>query len=151
MGERRIGVARSIAGSDLALPVETVWIDPNRSRKERQEIAYVAQLAKEFDVAVVYVGLPLLLSGKAGDAAFMARKFARRLQQYLPQIPVRLIDERLTSKSAHSLLKQAGKPALDHKSVVDQQAAVIILETALTMQGGLGQLAGLSPEIGLEQ
>lgn len=93
-------------------------------------------LAEDNDVCHIVVGLPLLMSGQAGAAARKARRWAQRLRYRLVteghgDITVALVDERLTTVTAHRQMSQAGLSTRRHRAGVDQQAAVIILQTAL--------------------
>lgn len=128
MGKARVGVAQVYDGTTLALPVETLQVQADGS--ELDEL--VAFIHRE-TTAGVFVGLPRLLNGKEGAAARMARVYARRLAKRIAPIPVRLIDERLTSVTAHEKLYAAGLSTRRHKTVIDQVAAQQILEQALEM------------------
>ena len=133
LGTRRIGVARSDAAGILALPVETVYRDGG------QELFRIAELVAEHEAKEIIIGLPRLLSGKEGKNAADVREWGAELEQLLPTCNIRLVDERLTSVSAHQQLRSAGVGGRDHKSVVDQQAAVLILEQALEIERRTGR------------
>ena len=128
VGSVRIGVAASDPGGLIASPVETVRRDPG---PRRHDIARIAALVKERDAAEVVVGLPLSLSGKRGAAAESASGYARQLAVAVAPVPVRLVDERLSTVSAHGNLASAGLGSRARRDVVDQAAAVIILQSAL--------------------
>lgn len=137
-GAARIGVARSDGTRILALPVCTV-----RRGRDGSEWQKVTDIVTEYEATTVLVGLPRLLSGKEGTSAQNARRFARRLARTLPQVEVRLIDERLSSVQAHQQLSESGMNSWQaQKAVVDQAAAVIILEAALESARRTGQLPG---------
>ena len=90
----------------------------------------IAAIVRENDVGEIVVGLPLGLSGTRGEAADHAEKFAEALRGFLG-IPVSLQDERLTTVQAERQLKEAGVRGRDRRAVVDQSAAVIILQAYL--------------------
>lgn len=128
VGKARVGVAQVYAGTTLALPVRTLKVQADGSELEELE-AFIS----EETTAAVFVGLPRLLNGKEGEAARMARGYARRLARKILPTPVRLIDERLSSVAAHEKLRAAGVNTREHKKMVDQVAAQQILEQALEM------------------
>lgn len=136
LGTSRIGVARSDAAGILALPVETVYRDGG------QELFRIAQLATEYDAKEIIIGLPRLLSGKEGKNAADVRSWGAELEQLLPTCNIRLVDERLTTVSAHQQLQSAGMRGRKQRSVVDQQAAVVILEQALNIERQTGKAPG---------
>jgi putative Holliday junction resolvase len=110
----------------------------------------VAEAAERF-AAVVYVGLPRHLSGKEGAATADAREFGARLVVALgaagERAEVRLVDERMTTVSAHQALHAAGRKTKKHRSVIDQAAAVIILQSALDAERAKGERAGELVEV----
>lgn len=128
VGLARIGVARCDAAGILAIPVETV-----RYATDGSHIDYVVSLLSNWDVTELIVGLPKHLNGTEGQSAAMAREFGEQLSSCMPDIPVRYIDERLTTVSAHQQLTEVGKKRREHRQTVDQVAAVLILEQALDM------------------
>ena len=138
VGRARIGVARSDGAGSMALPVETV----PRSRGGRDDdlVALVGH-AGEHEVVEVVVGLPLSLSGGDTPSTQDARDFAAALAARLT-VPVRLVDERLSTVSAQGALRASGRPAKRQRSVVDQVAAVIILQHALDQERSSGRPPG---------
>lgn len=134
-GMARIGLAFS-EGS-LALPLEAV---PNNDAA----VAEVLQAAKSKSVSAIYVGLPISLSGSMTASSKMAIDFAKLLRTRT-SLPIQLIDERLTTKSAQARLHQAGKNTKNSKSLIDAQSAALILEFALDSERD-GALAGKSLE-----
>lgn len=126
VGKARIGVARSDAAGLLAIPVETLKRDDTHAT----DTARIATLVDELDAIEVVVGLPLSLSGGETASTDDARTFARRIADVLDR-PVRLVDERLSTVSAHGALRASGRSTKRHRPVVDQVAAVIILQHAL--------------------
>ena len=134
------GVARKPEGSLLATPVETV-------RRGRGDLRRLGQLVEELEAVEVVVGLPRSLSGAEGPAAVKVREFAARLARRVAPVPVRLCDERLTTVSAESILRDQGRRGAKRRAVVDQAAAVLILQTALDTERSSGQAPGEIVEV----
>ena len=122
----RIGVACSDPDGILATPVETVRRD--RSGKHLRRLA---ELVAELHAVEVVVGLPRTLADRTGPSALDAIEQADLLAGRIAPIPVRLADERLTTVSAQRSLLQAGVPAKSQRRVIDQAAAVAILQSWL--------------------
>ncbi|MPV38004.1 Holliday junction resolvase RuvX [Georgenia subflava] len=137
VGSVRIGVARCDAAGILATPVRTV-----ARRKDGADLAEIVSLVGEHEAVEVLVGLPRSLSGREGPAADAARGYAVRVAAALDPLPVRLVDERLTTVSAHQALHASGRPGRRHRDVVDQVAAVMIVEQALEVERRTGAPAG---------
>jgi putative Holliday junction resolvase len=97
---------------------------------------------KERGAVAVVVGLPLLLSGQEGTAAQLARSYAAQLAERVAPVPVRLVDERLTTVDAHRRLRDSGVSGRDQRAVVDQAAAALILQAALDAESRSGVPAG---------
>jgi putative Holliday junction resolvase len=127
VGTVRIGVATSDPDAILATPVETV----SRDRKGGKHVRRLAELAAELEVVEVVVGLPRTLADRTGPSALDAIAVADALAARLDPIPVRLSDERLTTVTAQRSLREAGVKARGQKSMIDQAAAVGILQTWL--------------------
>ncbi|GAA1790368.1 MULTISPECIES: Holliday junction resolvase RuvX [Leucobacter] len=125
VGRARIGVARSDAHGMLATPVETV----RRVASGGHDVERIAVLFAEHGAFEAVVGLPLSLSGDRTPSTDDAEAFARRLAER--GLPVRLVDERLSTVSAQSQLHQAGRNTKNSRGVIDQAAAVVILQHAL--------------------
>ena len=123
VGSVRIGVAASDPDGILATPVETVRRD--RSGKHLRRLA---ALIDDLDVVEVVVGLPRTLADRAGPAAQDAIALADELAEHVPDVPVRLADERLTTVTAQRSLREAGVRAKQQRSMIDQAAAVQILQ-----------------------
>lgn len=142
-GDARIGVARSDPSGFLASPVETV-------RRGKGDLARIAKIIaaeqEESTVIEVVVGLPRSLSGGEGPAAAKVREFARGLAQRVAPIPVRLVDERMTTVSAEAMLRDQGRKGGKRRAVVDQAAAVLILQHALDTERATGTAPGESLE-----
>lgn len=126
MGSVRIGVACSDPDAILATPVETVRRDRNGKHLRR-----LAALAAEYEAVEVVVGLPRTLADRTGPSALDAIEVADALAQRIAPIPVRLADERLTTVAAQRSLRAAGVRAKEQRAVIDQAAAVAILQSWL--------------------
>jgi putative Holliday junction resolvase len=134
-GDARIGVARSDPSGFLASPVETV-------RRGRGDLARIARLVSEQETLEIVVGLPRSLSGGEGPAAARVRSWAAELAERVAPVPVRLQDERLTTVSAEAMLRDRGKKGTARRAVVDQAAAVLILQHALDTERATGRPPG---------
>lgn len=139
-GDSRIGVARSDPSGFLATPVETV-------RRGGGDVRRIAALVAEVEAVEVVVGLPRSLSGSEGPAAAKVREFAAKVARRVAPVPVRLCDERLTTVSAESILREQGRKGAKRRAVVDQAAAVLILQTALDTERASGQAPGEIVEV----
>jgi putative Holliday junction resolvase len=126
IGSKRIGVAVT---DELGLTVQPVLTLIRRSQT-RDDIRSIARLCRRYGVAAIVVGDPLHLSGEVSRQAERVHEFAAELGE-LAQLPIHFIDERLTSHAAHEILYEAGHKRQEHKQLVDQVAAVLILETFL--------------------
>ena len=125
-GDARIGVAASDPEGVLAYPVMTV-------RAGVGEIDQLAAVVAEYEPIEVLVGFPRSLSGGEGPAAAQARERAARLAGSIV-VPVRLVDERLTTVTASQRLREGGKKAREQRELIDAAAAVAILEQALAFE-----------------
>lgn len=134
-GDARIGVASCDPHGILATPVETV---PRGSG----DVDRVAALAAELGAEVVYIGLPRSLSGGEGPAAGRVREFARELAARLAPRELRLVDERLSTVTAEAVLRDRGKKGRKRRAVVDQAAAVVILQGAIDTERAAGSPVG---------
>ncbi len=126
VGTVRIGVAASDPDGILATPVETV-----RRDRTGKHLRRLAALAHELGVVEVVVGLPRTLADRTGPSAVDAIGVADALAERISPTPVRLADERLTTVTAQRSLREAGVPAKGQKAMIDQVAAVGILQTWL--------------------
>ena len=140
VGSVRIGVARCDTDGLLATPVETV-------PRGDGDIERIAAVVDEAEAVEVVVGHPVTLAGERGPAAIEAEDFAARVAAAVAPLPVRLVDERLTTASAARSLRAAGRDAKSSRSVIDQQAAVALLQDALDRERSTGRPAG-SPVTG---
>ncbi|MGC5169882.1 Holliday junction resolvase RuvX [Micromonospora sp. DT81.3] len=136
VGKARIGVARSDPDGMLATPVETV------ARAVGDPIARIRELAGEYSAVELVVGLPLNLKGDETLSTVDARQFAEALAA-ASEIPVRMVDERLSTVSANSVLRDAGRSQRSSRSIVDQVAAVVLLQHALDTEKQTGRAPGL--------
>ena len=102
----------------------------------------LAALVVEHEAVLVYVGLPRSLSGGEGPAAGRVRAFAARLAERVAPVPVRLYDERLSTVSAEAVLRRQGRKGQKRRAVVDQAAAVVILQAALDTERASGAVPG---------
>jgi putative holliday junction resolvase len=127
VGTVRVGVAASDAGGILASPVATLARDAKRGT----DIDTLAGLVTEREAVEVLVGLPRHLSGREGRSVTMARRYATQLAERIAPVPVRMVDERLTTVSAERDLAAAGMSAKQRRGVVDQAAAVVLLQSEL--------------------
>ena len=134
-GEARIGVAKSDPTGFLATPLETV-------RRGKGDLGRLARLVRDEEAVEVVVGLPRSLSGGEGPAAVRTREFAGRLAARVAPVEVRLQDERLTTVSAEAMLRDRGKKGAERRAVVDQAAAVLILQHALDTERATGRAPG---------
>jgi putative Holliday junction resolvase len=135
VGDVRIGVARSDPDGLIAAPVETV-------RRGAGDLARLRALVDQEAAIEVVVGLPRSLSGGEGPAAAKARTFAGELAEAVRPVPVRLCDERLSTVSAEAVLRERGLKGQKRRAVVDQAAAVVILQNALDTERGTGTAPG---------
>ena len=139
VGTVRVGIALSDPAALIATPLETV-------PRGQGDLERVAQLAAEHDATELVVGLPRQLAGHEGASAADARAFAGRLAQHLPRLTVRLVDERLSTVSADRSLHAAGlsgrRASTRRRQVLDQAAAVVILQSALDTERGTGRPPG---------
>jgi putative Holliday junction resolvase len=119
----------------LATPVETVPRGPG-------DLDRLAAILEEEAAVEVVVGLPRSLSGREGPAAAKVREFAVALARRVDPVPVRLCDERLTTVTAESMLRERGKKGAKRRAVVDQAAAVVILQNALDTERARGAAPG---------
>lgn len=138
VGSVRVGLAVCDPDGLLATPVDTL----RRDSDGNSDVQQVAQQAAERDAIEVVVGLPRSLDGHEGAAAQVARDWARLLQSVAPGLPIRLVDERLTTVASHRLLREAEISTRHSRSFVDQQAAVMILQAALDGERSSGAPAG---------
>ncbi len=124
VGTVRVGVARSDPYGLIASPVATLV----RNAASGSDLEAIVALVVDEDVAGVVVGLPITLAGREGSSAEMARSYAGDLASRIAPIPVELIDERLSTVSAQRTLASRGIRGKAGRAVVDQAAAVVLLQ-----------------------
>lgn len=134
VGRARVGVARCDPDGMLAVPVETV-------QRDDQSVDRILELAGEYDLLEFVVGLPVNMRGADTASTTDAREFAAVLQQR-SGVPVRLVDERLSTVSAHAALRSSGRSQKKSRSIVDQVAAVVLLQQAIDTEKSTGNPAG---------
>ena len=124
-GERRIGLAISDAGGTFALPFATL-----ERKSDAAAIARIGEIVRDEEVEALVVGEPRNVDGTRGPAAERARGFAEKLRA-ATGLPLRLIDEALTTVAAAERLREAGVDAKRARERIDSVAAQILLEDAL--------------------
>lgn len=123
-GQARIGVAACDPAGSLAYPVEAVPAGPGA-------VARIQALVTEYEPIEIVVGLPRSLSGAEGPSAALVRAQVGALVAGIAPLPVRLVDERLTTVTAARRLRASGRSAKKQRSRIDAAAAAGILEHAL--------------------
>ena len=134
VGRARIGVARCDPDGMLAVPVETVTRDD-------ASIARISDIVAEHEPLEVVVGLPVNLQGADTASTTDARDFAAALADRLG-LPIRLVDERLSTVTAHAALRSSGRTQKNSRSIVDQVAAVVLLQQAIDTEKSTGNPPG---------
>lgn len=142
VGDARIGVASSDPDGVLATPVETV---PGRDVPAAHR--RLAALVAEYEPLEILVGLPRSLSGGEGPAAAKVRGFAEKLAKNVHPVPVRLVDERMSTVTAAQGMRASGVSEKKGRSRIDQAAAVVILQSALETERTSGGPPGQCVEV----
>jgi putative Holliday junction resolvase len=127
VGSVRVGVAASDPTGTLASPVTVLRRDARGGR----DVLELAEITREREAIEVVVGLPRSLRNAEGAAAAAARDYAIQLAHAVAPVPVRLLDERLTTVEAARGLRAAGRDSRSARGVVDAAAAVVLLQSAL--------------------
>lgn len=127
VGDRTIGIAMSDADRQIAFPGETIIRQPEGHRKD---VATVARMARENEVGVVVIGLPLSLDGSTGPQAQKVIAFADVLRPSL-EAPIEFQDERFSTSEAERMLISAGRRRDQRKKTIDSVAASVLLQTYL--------------------
>lgn len=140
LGQARTGVARCDPGGILAVPAETIQVPAGGGTGP--VVDRLAAMVEENAACEVIVGLPRVLSGGEGVAADRARSFAVELAHRIRPIPVRLVDERLSTVSALAGFRAGGVSTRRSRGRVDQAAAAIILQSALDSERSGGAPPG---------
>lgn len=128
-GDARIGIAATDTIGILAHPVETI---PNKT--EINVIKRIAELTKIRKIKTIVIGLPVRMDGTEGSSAKKIRHFSAQLASAIPDIPIAYVDETLTTVSAAEKLRAAGRKTKNHRQIIDQAAAVEILELWMSEQ-----------------
>ena len=126
-GDVRIGVAVSDPDSILSSPLTTL------KATDKNLLKQITEILSEIEPLTIYVGRPALLSGQDGSATEKASDFVEQLRT-LTQVPVEMIDERMSTISAARSLRDTGRNAKDSKNAIDMASAVAILEFALEIE-----------------
>jgi putative Holliday junction resolvase len=135
VGKVRVGVALSDPDGILATPLVTLPRDMGTAADSvPADIAELVRLVAEHEAVGIVVGLPVRLNGAEGAAAIDIRAYAERLGQAMPQVPVVLADERMSTVVATRRLAERGVRGKRQRAVVDQAAAVEILQSWLDAQ-----------------
>lgn len=134
VGKARVGVARCDPDGMLAVPVETV-------PRSENSLVRIAEIAAEYEPLEFVVGLPVNMQGADTPSTADARDFAAALQR-LTRVPVRMMDERLSTVTAHAALRSSGRTQRNSRSIVDQVAAVVLLQHAIDTEKSTGNPAG---------
>ncbi|MBO0979069.1 Holliday junction resolvase RuvX [Microbacterium sp. SD291] len=134
VGRARVGVARCDPDGMLAVPVETV-------QRNETSIQRIAEIAAEYEPLELVVGLPVNMQGADTASTTDAREFAAALQAQIGT-PVRLVDERLSTVTAHAALRSSGRTQKNSRSIVDQIAAVVLLQQAIDTEKSTGNPPG---------
>lgn len=142
VGDARIGVASCDPDGILATPVETV---PGRDVPAAHR--RLAALVEEYEPIEVVVGLPRSLKGGEGPAAVKVRGFAQELARIIAPVPVRLVDERMSTVTAAQSMRASGVRSKKGRAVIDQAAAVVILQSALESERASGDAPGEGVEV----
>ncbi|MGM1016340.1 MAG: Holliday junction resolvase RuvX [Actinomycetota bacterium] len=139
VGKARVGVSRCDPDGMLAFPVETV-------PRSATSVTRIGELCAEYSPLEIVVGLPVNMKGSDTASTTDARTFAAAILQHTG-VPVRLIDERLSTVTAHAALRSSGRTQRNSRSIVDQVAAVVLLQQAIDMEKSTGTPAGVAVSI----
>jgi putative Holliday junction resolvase len=137
VGTVRIGLAICDPDGILSSPLEALL----RSKNLSETMQIVSEIVAENSVTEVYVGDPISLSGGESASTIDAREFAQKLTELI-SVPIRLVDERLTTVTASAKLRISGKDSKQSRSLIDSASAVEILEQALTTLKVSGRAPG---------
>lgn len=122
VGDVRIGLAMSDIMKIIANPLETL-----KRKNSQADFDYILNVCKQNDVELILSGLPLSLNGQENAQTQKTREFIEQLQSQT-NIPIKFVDERLTTVSAQRVLIESGMRRENRKNVVDKVAAAIILQ-----------------------
>lgn len=130
-GSVRVGIARSDESGVLAVPLRTLARDDDT-------VSTIAAMVGEWEAFEIVVGYPLTLAGDARRAAAAAEDLARAIAAAVRETPVRLVDERLTTATSKRVMRSVGRSERHAREVLDQAAAVVILQNALDTERATG-------------
>ncbi|PWI42092.1 Holliday junction resolvase RuvX [Streptomyces sp. ICBB 8177] len=142
VGDARIGVASCDPDGVLATPVETVPGKDAPAARRR-----IAAIVAEYEPIEVVVGLPRSLNGGEGPAAAKVRTFAADVAKLIQPVPVRLVDERMSTVTAAQGMRASGVKSRKGRAFIDQAAAVVILQSALETERVSGDPPGESVQV----
>jgi len=125
-GQARVGIAICDVDGLVATPLNTL-------KNDKSLFSQLASIIEEHQIVGIYLGKPKHLSGVEGATAELVTIFAQRFAESF-EIPITYVDERLTSGAAEKLLKAAGKNSKESKGLIDQLAAVAILELGIQIE-----------------
>lgn len=135
VGSVRIGVARSDASATLAVPECTLDARKNW-------LSGLQDVVEEYEPVEIIVGLPVSLDGRENAAAQRVREVVQQITSAIPEVPLRLVDERMTTNVAHQQMRATGVSTRDSRQFIDQAAAVIMLQEALDSERANGAAPG---------
>jgi putative holliday junction resolvase len=138
VGRARIGLALCDPDGILASPLEAIMAQESL----QDSCLLVLDAVKDYSLLEIYVGEPISLSGSVTQSTIDAQLFAKELSTN-SEVPVRLVDERLTTVSAASKLRAAGKNSKNSRNLIDSASAVEILEAALNFERLRGEIPGI--------
>ena len=151
VGRARVGLASADPDGLLATPLRTLRRDATKD----SDVRIAVQEALEAEAVAVYVGLPLNLQGdwtpSTEDAVAYAGRLAAQLAEAGSEATVRLVDERMSTVSAQRQLQASGRTVKDSRAVIDQAAAVAILQAAVDTQRRTGAWAGEPVDLYIEE
>lgn len=131
VGTVRIGTALSDRAASLATPLETIARKTRYRQPDKADIARLVTIIKEYEVVEVVIGLPRNLKGEGSKSVLQAKEIAFRLRRRCPKLAIRYGDERLTTVVATQALQASGRSSRNSRDVIDQAAAVEILQSWL--------------------
>ncbi|MEY4457805.1 MAG: hypothetical protein RIS25_398 [Actinomycetota bacterium] len=132
VGKARVGVARCDPGGMMAFPVETV--------PRERALVRIVEIIEEYEPIEVVIGNPVNLRNEQTASTVDSQEFAQDMLTRV-SVPLRLVDERMTTSAALGALRDSGRNAKNSRGVVDQVAAVILLQTCLDAERG-GRILG---------
>ena len=139
VGKVRIGIAASDQHSILDSGIETV----QRTSDLQSSLIRIQEIIGEVQPIEIYIGLPISMKGESTESTRDAIEFAKKLAGS-SEIPIRFIDERMTTISAANSLKLSGRSSKSGRKVIDQIAATVILEQAIEIEKLTGSMPGLA-------